>query len=64
MREGWGAITTFKVSVYYTFSKQTEASILRISHISFYTPFKGAFTPNVKSVLSENLGGILGGTKF
>jgi hypothetical protein len=22
---------------------------------------KGAFTPNVKSVLSENLGGILGG---
>jgi hypothetical protein len=25
---------------------------------------KGAFTPNVKSMLSENLGGILGGTKF
>jgi len=25
---------------------------------------KGAFTPNVKSVLSENLGGILGGTQF
>jgi len=25
--------------------------------------FKGAFTPNVKSVLSENLGGILGGTQ-
>jgi len=24
---------------------------------------KGAFTPNVKSVLSENLGGILGGTQ-
>ncbi len=23
--------------------------------------YKGAFTPNVKSVLSENLGGILGG---
>jgi hypothetical protein len=23
----------------------------------------GAFTPNVKSVLSENLGGILGGTQ-
>jgi hypothetical protein len=23
---------------------------------------KGAFTPDVKSVLSENLGGILGGT--
>jgi hypothetical protein len=48
----------------YKFSKQTKASILRISHISFYTPFKGAFTPNVKSVLSENLGGILGGTQF
>jgi hypothetical protein len=26
-------------------------------------PYKGAFTPNVKSVLSENLGGILGGTQ-
>jgi hypothetical protein len=25
--------------------------------------YKGAFTPNVKSVLSENLGGILGGTQ-
>jgi hypothetical protein len=25
---------------------------------------KGAFTPNVKRVLSENLGGILGGTEF
>jgi hypothetical protein len=25
---------------------------------------KGAFTPNVKSVLSENLGGILGGTQL
>ncbi len=25
--------------------------------------FKGAFTPNVKSVLSENLVGILGGTQ-
>jgi hypothetical protein len=24
---------------------------------------KGTFTPNVKSVLSENLGGILGGTQ-
>jgi hypothetical protein len=24
---------------------------------------KGAFTPNVKSELSENLGGILGGTQ-
>jgi hypothetical protein len=24
---------------------------------------KGAFTPNVKSVLSENLGGILGGNQ-
>jgi hypothetical protein len=24
---------------------------------------KGAFTPNVKSVLSENLGGILGGSQ-
>jgi hypothetical protein len=24
---------------------------------------QGAFTPNVKSVLSENLGGILGGTQ-
>jgi hypothetical protein len=24
---------------------------------------KGAFTPNVKPVLSENLGGILGGTQ-
>ncbi len=23
----------------------------------------GAFTPNIKSVLSENLGGILGGTQ-
>jgi hypothetical protein len=26
--------------------------------------FKGAFTPNVKTVLSENLGGILGGTQW
>ncbi len=25
---------------------------------------KGEFTPNVKSVLSESLGGILGGTQF
>jgi hypothetical protein len=25
--------------------------------------FKGAFTPNVKSMLSENLGGVLGGTQ-
>jgi hypothetical protein len=25
--------------------------------------YKGAFTPNVKSVLSENLGGILGSTQ-
>ncbi len=24
---------------------------------------QGAFTPNVKKVLGENLGGILGGTK-
>jgi hypothetical protein len=24
---------------------------------------KGAFTPNVKAMLCENLGGILGGTK-
>ncbi len=24
---------------------------------------KGAFTPNLKSLLSENLGGILGGTQ-
>jgi hypothetical protein len=24
--------------------------------------FEGAFTPNVKSALSENLGGILGGS--
>jgi hypothetical protein len=25
---------------------------------------EGAFTPNVESVLSENLGGILGGTQY
>ncbi len=30
----------------------------------FWWPIEGAFTPNVKSVLSENLGGIAGGTQF
>jgi len=29
-----------------------------------YYANKGAFTPNVKSVLIENLGGILGGTQW
>ncbi len=28
-----------------------------------FSSTEGAFTPNVKSVLSENLGGILGGTQ-
>jgi len=28
-----------------------------------WNQLKGAFTPNVKSVLSENLGGILGGNQ-
>jgi hypothetical protein len=30
---------------------------------SDWKEYKGAFTPNVKSVLSESLGGILGGTR-
>jgi hypothetical protein len=32
-------------------------------HIVMMRGFKGTFTRNVKSMLSENLGGILGGTQ-
>jgi hypothetical protein len=35
-----------------------------LTYFFLHTFQKGAFTPNVKSVLSENLGGILGGTQF
>jgi hypothetical protein len=35
-----------------------QQHILGIGHMT-----KGAFTPDVKSVFNENLGGILGGTQ-
>jgi len=35
----------------------------QLGHIVMMRGFKGAFTPNVKSVWSENLGDILGGTQ-
>ncbi len=51
-------------------SKQTPQKIIIIIILKkFYChevnpSFKGAFTLNVKSVLSENLGGILGATQY
>jgi hypothetical protein len=40
---------------------------LALSYTLFVAHFgvnKGAFTPNVKSVLSKNLGGMLGGSQY
>jgi hypothetical protein len=38
-------------------------TIIIMGHLFFSYVHKGAFTPNFKLVLSENLGGILGGTQ-
>jgi hypothetical protein len=38
-------------------------NICRLQHVGGEGSYNGAFTLDVKSVLNENLGGILGGTQ-
>jgi hypothetical protein len=52
----WGPVNTIQAA-------KKHMQKWGFKRLKIFRATKGVFTPNAKSVLSENLGGILGGTQ-